>query len=220
MRRMADSVTVANLPTVDLYAAYIDGRYANFQQVRARFPGKTVIAIAVSAADNEGDCLDVETFDATPSQAPGWVQRRRAAGHRGPLVYCSEAVWPSVRAAFSVQGIPAPGYWVAGYPGAEGDSIPQGAIGHQWIDHGGWDESCMVDYLPGIDPEPPNPFVQPTKEQIMQAVIVNGVPTVYAANPQGHLMEFTKTPAGWSVDDVTAEIAKSAPGAPPFLVQP
>lgn len=213
---MADSVTVASLPVgMDLYAAYADGRYANLAAVRARFPAKTVISIAVSAADNEGDCLDVEQGDATPAQAPGWVQRRRANGHGGPLVYCSEATWPSVRAAFAAQGVPAPDYWVAGYPGAEGDAIPQGAIGHQWIDHGGWDESVMVDYLPGIDPP-----IEPTKEQVMQAIIVNEVVTVYAASPSGHLLEFSHKPEGWSVDDVTAEIAKANPTAAVELVQP
>ncbi len=27
-------------------------------------------------------------------------------------------------------------------------------VGHQWIDHGPYDESIVVDYLPGIDPNP------------------------------------------------------------------
>lgn len=224
-RRMADSVTVADLPVgMDLYAAYANGLYANLAQVKARFPGKTVISISITAGANVGDCLDVETGDALPSQAPAWIQMRRAAGHRGPLVYCSEAAWPAVKNAFIADRIPQPGYWVAGYPGAEGDAIPQGAIGHQWIDHGGWDESVMVDYLPGIDNQNPETPVAPTKEQVMQAIIVNGVLTVLCAsaspNTVGHLQQFSLTTKGWEVDDVTDEIAKLNPGIPLYLVQP
>lgn len=154
-RKMADSVAVASLPDdMNLYAGYIDGRYVNVEQVRARFPGKTVIAVTTNPSDNEGDCLDVENGDATAGDAPGWVRRRRLAGHDGPLVYCSEAIWPAVKGAFAAARTAQPSYWLAGYPGAEGDAIPTGAVAHQWIDHGGWDESCVVDYLPGIDPTP------------------------------------------------------------------
>ena len=156
---MADSVTPANLPEgFDLYAGYVDGLYANIPAIRARFPGRTVVQIVVFASHDAGDCLDVEQGDATPAQAPGWVQRRRAAGHAGPLVYCSESVWPQVRQAFQSAGVPEPGYWVAGYPGSVGPNLYPGSVGHQWRDVGPYDESVMVDYLPGIDPAPvPDP---------------------------------------------------------------
>jgi hypothetical protein len=202
-----------------MYAGYDDGFYDNVLAIRTRFPGKLVLAITTNPADNFGDVLDVEKGDANPVDAPAWVRRRRIAGHDGPIVYCSESAWPSVKGAFAAARTDQPSYWVAGYPGYEGDAIPPGAIGHQWIDHNGvWDESIMVDYLPGIDPDP-NP-TEPTQEQIMQAILVNNEVRVYAANPAGHLMEFTKTPTGWSVDDVTAEITKANPGTQPFLVAP
>jgi hypothetical protein len=159
-RRMADSVTVSNLPEgFDVYGCYDDGLYANEAACRARFPGKPIVVFTVFASDNEGDCLDVEGQDATPAEAPGWVVKRRQAGHPGPLVYCSESIWPAVRSEFQTQNVPEPGYIVAGYPGSPGPAgmYPPPAVGHQWIDRGPYDESVLVDYLPGIDPAPPVP---------------------------------------------------------------
>ena len=154
-RRCADSVTPANLPPgFDLYGGYDDGNYNNVNAIKAMYPNKTVIHFTVFASDNFGDILDVENGDATPAQAPGWVKMRRAAGHGGPLVYCSEATWSQVRQAFQSAGVPEPGYWIAGYPGSVGHALYPGSIAHQWIDYGPYDESIVVDYLPGIDPVP------------------------------------------------------------------
>lgn len=154
---MADSVNPQSLPGgFDLYGGYDDGAYNNVVAIKERFPDKTVLAFTVFASDDFGDCLDVESGDATPGEAPGWVQQRRAAGHKGPLVYMSESAWLQVRQAFQDQKVTEPGYIVAAYPG-EGAIIPPGAVGHQWIDRGPYDESVMDDYLPGIDPAPPAP---------------------------------------------------------------
>ena len=144
---------------MDLYAGYDDGLYNNVTAIKALFPTKTVIAITVKATDNFGDCLDVETGDATPQQAPDWVKARRQAGHGGPLVYCSEALWPTVRQCFSNAGVIAPGYWIAAYPGI-GPVLYPGSIGHQFVDHGAWDESVMADYLVGIDRHQEAPEVE------------------------------------------------------------
>ena len=157
-RRMFDSISLANLEQVqlqptDVLAGYDDGHWPDAASIAARWPGRTVVRITVDPADNAGDCLDVETGDARPFDAPDWVQRRRAAGHAGPLVYCSLSLWPEVRAAFSWYEVPPPGYWVAAYPGG-GAVIPNGAVGHQWKDWGPYDESVIIDYLPGIDPVP------------------------------------------------------------------
>ena len=156
-RRMADSVTVTNLPDgFDLYGGYTDGLYANMTALKARFPDKPLVGFTVFASDLYGDCLDVETGDASPTEAPGWIVSRRQQGHPGPLVYCSESIWPQVRAAFQTQNVPEPGYIIAGYPGSAGPAgmYPPPAVGHQWIDRGPYDESVVVDYLPGIDPAP------------------------------------------------------------------
>lgn len=156
---MYDSIQLDNLPDgADLYAGYDDGNWPDASAIKARFPNKTVLRVTVFPWDNEGDMLDVETGDAKPLDAPAWVQRRRASGHGGPLVYCNFNTWPSLRWVFHAQAVPDPGYVVAGYPGpptASGPVIPPGAVGHQYEDRGPYDVSAVVDYLPGIDPLPP-----------------------------------------------------------------
>ena len=168
MRTMADSVTAADLPAgFDLYAGYVNGLYANMAQIERRFPHSKVIGISVTIANN-GTVLDVETGDATPSQAPSWVAMRRQAGII-PWVYCSESVWPQVQQAFSAQGIAPPLYWIAAYPGP-GPVLYPGSIAHQWKDVGPYDESVLADFIPGIDTVLPPP--EPEEEE-MQIFAVN-----------------------------------------------
>lgn len=154
MRTLYDSVNPAAIPTdAGMVAGYIDGMYAWHAADWARFPRAVQVRIAVFASTNGGHVLDVERGDATPVQAPGWVQRRRAAG-ADPSVYCSMALWPAVRAAFATAHVPEPHYWVAGYPGG-GPIIPAGAVAHQYADPatsgGAWDLSVVVDHWPGVD---------------------------------------------------------------------
>ena len=199
MRTCADSVTVSNLPSgLPLYGAYVNGWYRNYDECRARFPGATVLGISVLAA-NVGDVLDVELGDATPAQAPGWVAARRAAGHGGPIVYCSLAIWPEVQAAFRSAGILEPGYWIAAYPG-NGAQLYPGSVGHQYQDVGPYDLSVFVDYLPGIDPSPvpsapdktypPLPIPGSTNMQVKFQATTGSDGTAYVAIP---------IPAGCSV---------------------
>ncbi len=115
----------------------------------ARFPGAAKVRIAVRSTTNDGHVLDVESGDATPAQAPGWVVMRRAAG-ADPTVYCSEGLWPSVRAAFTAANVAQPHYWVAAYPGG-GAIIPAGAVAHQYMDAGIYDKSVVADFWPGVD---------------------------------------------------------------------
>jgi hypothetical protein len=170
MRRCADSITPGNLPAgFDLYAGYDDGRYMNVAQIKAIYPTKLVLAITVFASDAEGDVLDVENGDATPQQAPVWVQRRRLQGHPNPGVYCSEALWSQVQQAFRDQKVPQPWYWVAAYPGP-GPVLYPGSLAHQYQDVGPYDVSVFADYIPGIDPAP----THATKEGNMIAGLADG----------------------------------------------
>lgn len=158
MRTMYDAVTPANIPAdAEAVAGYIDGRYAWSQADWARFSTPVKVTIAVFAA-HDARCLDVETGDATPDQAPGWVARQRANGDPHPWVYCSESVWSQVRQAFAAQGVPEPIWWIAAYPGSAGaGNLYPGAHAHQWIDDGPYDRSVLADHIPGIDPDPPPP---------------------------------------------------------------
>lgn len=149
-RIMYDSITASNIPRdAEMVAGYVDGKYKWSQSDWALFPNAVHVPIAVFPWTNDGAVLDVENGDASPNQAPGWVNMRRQFGV-DPSVYCSESVWDSVRAAFASAGIAQPHYWVAAHPG-NGAVVPDGAVAHQWIDDGPYDRSVVVDYWPGID---------------------------------------------------------------------
>ncbi len=163
-RRMADSIYSVNIPVgvFPLVAGYVNGPLSQWSATDwARHAGHSIlvrITVFASRTGRDVHMLDVEKGDATPEQAPGWVKTQRALG-AADTVYCSEALWPAVRAAFTAQGVAQPPYVVAAYPGehdATGNPlIPAGAIGHQWIDRGPYDESVVADYWPGVDPGGP-----------------------------------------------------------------
>lgn len=163
-RTMHDSTSPLAIPlTAAMVAGYVDGRWpwmapGNMGWVQARWPRAVPVRIAVFATTNDGHCLDVESGDASPAQAPGWVRMRRAAG-ADPSVYCNTSLWPAVRAAFHAAGTPEPYWWVASYPGG-GATIPGGAVAHQYADPpsgsgGNFDLSVVADHWPGIDPGGP-----------------------------------------------------------------
>lgn len=153
MRTMYDSVNPENIPTsATLVAGYVDGLYRWSDADWARFPNSIHVRIACFASTNDGVVLDVETGDATPAQAPGWVQRRRAVGI-DPTIYCNTTIWPQVVAAFINAGVPQPHYWIAAYPGI-GPTLYAGSVAHQYADPGPYDLSVVADYWPGVDPIP------------------------------------------------------------------
>lgn len=169
---------------------YIDGYWPDAVALGAAHPGATLIRITTNPAHNDGDMLDVETGDATPAQAPGWVVRRRAAGHQGPLVYFAESFRSQVIGEFIKQGVRLPGLFSAAYPGI-GPVIPPGDVGHQWIDRGAYDESVVVDFLPGIDPvpTPPSPSPSSTQESNMLASTPSGN-GYWIVHPDGSIWAF------------------------------
>lgn len=157
---MYDSTSGTDIPAdAVMVAGYVDGIYRWPQSDWDRFPDAVKVRIAVFASTNDGHVLDVEYQDATPAQAPGWVQKRRAAGV-DPTIYCSEFAsgysWAEVRAAFQAQGVPEPHYWIANYNGRQ--TIPGGAVAHQYAGDaasgGHYDLSVVADYWPGVDPPP------------------------------------------------------------------
>lgn len=183
MRRCADSIDATQLPPgFDLYAGYVDGRWPSWGAICARFPEKPVISITVYAT-GRAFCLDVEQGDATPQQAPGWVSRMRGLGELEPMVYCSLAAWTEVRNAFYQQGVAEPQYWIAAYPG-NGPALYPESVGHQWIDRGGYDESVMADFIPGLDTSPAREeiddvtsYVNGTQEHVFWTNPATGVTT-------------------------------------------
>jgi len=117
---MFDSVNLDEIPAnPQAVAAYVDGRFANATEAAQRFPHAHLLTIAVSAA-HDASCLDIETGDATPEQAPAWYQRQKARGAARPCLYASAFVMdtevlPALRAAGI--GRPAVRLWSAHYSG-------------------------------------------------------------------------------------------------------
>src|SRR5581483_10825841 len=74
---MYDSVTAWQIPPdAPAVAGYVDGMYCWSAQDWARFPNALKVTIATSAA-HDAMVLDVERWDATPDEAPGWIARQR-----------------------------------------------------------------------------------------------------------------------------------------------
>jgi hypothetical protein len=92
---MFDSVSLDQIPAdPQAVAAYLDGEFANAAEARARFPHAQILTIAVFAS-GDADCLDIETGDATPSQAVAWYERQKARGVARPCLYASASVMQS-----------------------------------------------------------------------------------------------------------------------------
>jgi hypothetical protein len=182
---MFDSVDTPLLPAGDFaYAGYADGRFANLNQIRARFPGKNILSIAVFARDN-ADCLDIETGDATPAQAAGWVFRQFARKSARPCLYASASVMQDVLTAMNAAGIHRNSLrlWSAHYtdiPHICGPSscrqMSQDADGTQWTDRAGGinlDESLLLpDFFGTAAPPAISSLTQAQMEAIMNALPV------------------------------------------------
>lgn len=163
-RLFYDSVNAMAIPADAVgVMGYVDGAFKWSDADWAHFPAAVKVRIAVFAWTNDGHLLDVERFDATPEQAPGWVLMRRAAGV-DPSVYCNFDTWPTVRGAFLQAGVVEPHYIVAGYAVHPDPTIPDGAVGHQYEDVGPYDLTNVADVWPGVDDLPPtHPLVVSTQ---------------------------------------------------------
>src|SRR5207244_11953305 len=108
---MYDSTNPFDIPpTAEMVAGYIDGLYAWSPAGWARFAGAKQWRIAVSPFTNDGNVLDVETGNAEPSKATGWVTRRRAAGLT-PVIYIQSSSWPYVTLFFDT-ALEVAQYWL------------------------------------------------------------------------------------------------------------
>lgn len=120
-RTMYDSTTAGDCPADgDLYAGYINGEYADYGAMAQAFPDKTHVRISVDAWHGPADVLDVENGDATPDQAPGWVNKQRGMGVAFPLCYCNRGNEGAVTAALRGAGLTGAecGLWVATLDGS------------------------------------------------------------------------------------------------------
>lgn len=137
----------ASAGTPDYTAGYVDGHWPTYAGMIARYP--TAVPVAITAIPGSANAwwahvCDCEDGDYTPSQAAAWAHARIGLGFR-PALYCSLALWSTVEAACARAGVllGAVDWILAAYPG-NGQTLYPGTVGHQWIDHGPYDESVIV----------------------------------------------------------------------------
>jgi hypothetical protein len=169
---MYDSIAVANLPADgDAYAGYVGGKWPTWDALKARFPHAHLLSIAIDATER-ATCLDIETGDATPAQAPAWVKAEHGRGVPRPVLYASASVMPQVLAHLEQAAIKRDTVrlWSAHY-GWSSVLHPRGkhicgprscglvAVemdGTQWLSHGDYDESLLgATFFPTPPPPPP-----------------------------------------------------------------
>jgi hypothetical protein len=157
---MYDSVDLSQVPhNPHAVAVYRNGRYANEREARARFPHAHILTIDVTGSII-ADCLDIERYDATPQQAPGWINKCHRAGIWRPCLYASENVWKTTLWQLLQDAqIPHTHYraWVAKYDGLS--QVPNGFDAKQFTDRAlgrNLDESvCSDGFFPTQASKPP-----------------------------------------------------------------
>jgi hypothetical protein len=150
MRHGVDVADASKAPGgFDIYLGYIDGKYQSYNGLRSRFPGKLIVPIAVYTSTNAGLVFDGPPDNGTWPGVVSWVRMRRAAGV-DPTVYTDGDQWPVGQAAFKSAGVAEPHWWIASWNGIQ--TIPAGAIGHQYANTDPYDLSVFADYWPGVDP--------------------------------------------------------------------
>lgn len=177
MRRAYDSTTASDLPSDgDLYLAYADGRYANVDKVKARFPRKPVVRITVTGRTFDAEMADVEAGDLSPASGAVWAKGKLTRGEF-PTLYFPESSRSAVIAALKANGVDPShvGMFPAQYngraqlnqPGDMGKQYLHGdlaTIGRTAYSGGHYDVSVVRDYWPGVDPKPrPRPLAATTR---------------------------------------------------------
>jgi len=195
-RVMYDGVTASSVPSgAAIYAGYVDGEWQSYDSLVSEYPSALHVSICVTSSD-DARVLDVETGDASATEAPAWATRQRAAGNAYPVVYMNESTWASVQAAFSDQGVAEPLYWVAAYvsDSASPPAIPSGALAIQYYDFGGYDASLVADYWPGLDPAPTTQSTD--QEDDMGTTSVAGRAGLSWAAGSRHIVQVGYDPSG------------------------
>ena len=119
---MADAVNTAALPAAPCFAAYVNGTYANYESVAARFRYCRVFGIDVLGNDwKAASILDYEPGDVNNTATMvEWVNQREAFRPYTATVYVNRSELPAVDAALSGQrGL----LWLATLDGTGGDLV-------------------------------------------------------------------------------------------------
>lgn len=116
-RLMCDSTDINDIPQwADLIGTYCTGSYAvPFETVRAKFPRQALVRINTNADPAHGNCLDVESGDAGPDQAPAWYDARLKAGIKYLAIYCNRSNLAAVAKAMGSRDCH---YWLSTLDGS------------------------------------------------------------------------------------------------------
>jgi hypothetical protein len=158
-RKMFDSTTTSDLPAhAKMLAGYVDGNFANVDEIRDRFPDATVVTITVIGTPGAHVC-DTEVGNIGIPSTVAWAVNEIEAG-RKPTIYCMASAWPTVKAAVKAKGIAGKvSYWIADWDGIA--EIPAGAVAKQYanpkLTHHHFDESIVADHWPGVDEDDDDP---------------------------------------------------------------
>lgn len=238
MTSFRDSVDPRAVPPSDIVGGYGDGRWiwspawydgtSNGWDLHPN--GRHLVFVVDPAA--AGDALDVERGDATPADAPGWVQRwDRTTGWRAAMLYMNRDTWPAVVAALAAAGIDPAGphvdYLLSTLDGTTTYTVPPGAkppvaiqARGSALTRGNYDEWVIVDsaWAEGgpMALDPNDPIVQDLQSKVDQ--LFTGWFT--QQNELQQLAAWQAT-AKAELDQIAAAAAAlEADGVPPATLQP
>jgi len=155
-RLMRDSTTAADIPLhgLDLVAGYRNGRFEWSDADWQRFPGIGHVYIDVNGTHpQDAGVLDVEPFDATTTQAVGWVKQRLALKpDYPPVIYCNRSTLTPLFNAMNAAGLQVVKHfrlWVATLDGTKTLPDMTGVTAVQYagenLTGGHYDESIVYD---------------------------------------------------------------------------
>lgn len=102
---MFDSIDLSQFPGLPpAVAGYVGGNWPTFKALVQKFPHAKHLSIAVNSGE-DAECLDIETGDATPAEAPAWVHRQIARGVDRPAVYGSVSNMALILSTLATGGI-------------------------------------------------------------------------------------------------------------------
>lgn len=135
-------------PAGALIAAYADGLYAYSAADLARYAGHFLISVTRDpAAAAYARCKDIERYDATPVDAPPFVQARLSLGHHDALLYVNRSNRDECVFLCSQHGLLLGRdymLWVATLDGTISLPDMTGVAAIQFRNTQAWDESLVI----------------------------------------------------------------------------
>ncbi len=203
---MYDSIYVSSFPASGFQATagYVNGKWPNSAAMQARFPNLPHVALSVFAS-GAADGLDVENGDATPDEAPGWIDTKWNRRLALPILYCNTSMIGAVRAAVGPRPFL---WWSASYWLNQAMHLDAGAEATQFWDHGpngeNVDQTVMTDRFYAViggtptPPPAPAPVIDPTSEEDEMYLI---------GNPDGGVLSFSPSAVGGEIVPDTGRLS-------------